>query len=126
MNVVLLIGVTGTEENLLVGSLCNLLERIFAHGLQARHRKSAVWTFPSNVFGTIMNVVLLIGVTGTEENLLVGSLCDLLERIFAHGLQARHRKSALWTFLSKYIQHQDHLQAGSRLWFLNINSTLLS
>jgi hypothetical protein len=72
-----------------------------------------------------MIVVLLIGVTGTEENLLVGSLCDLLERIFAHGLQARHRKSAFWTFLYKYIQHQDHLQAGSRPWFLNIHSTLL-
>jgi hypothetical protein len=100
MYVLLLIGVTGTEENLLVGSLCDLLERIFAHRLQARHWKFAVWTFPSSIFGTIMNVVLLIGVTETEENLLVGSLCDLLERIFAHRLQARPWKSAVWTFLS--------------------------
>jgi hypothetical protein len=42
-----------------------------------------------------MIIVLFIGVTGTEENLLVGSLCDLLEGIFAHGLQARHWKSAV-------------------------------
>ena len=54
----------------------------------------------------------MVGVAGTEENLLVGSLCDLLERIWAHGLQTRHRKSAFWTFLIKYVQHQDHLQAG--------------
>merc|ERR1719391_637572 len=37
-----------------------------------------------------------IGFSGSEENMLVGSLCDLLERIWSHGLQARQRKSAFW------------------------------
>jgi hypothetical protein len=55
-----------------------MLDGIFVHRLQARHWKSAVWTFLSSIFGTIMIVVLLIGVTGTEENLLVVSLIDLL------------------------------------------------
>lgn len=48
-----------------------------------------------------------IGFTGTEENMLVGSLCDLIERIWAHGLQARHKKSAFWGFLYKYSRHND-------------------
>jgi len=48
-----------------------------------------------------------IGFTGTEENMLVGSLCDLIERIWAHGLQARHKKSAFWGFLYKYSRHAD-------------------
>jgi hypothetical protein len=65
---------------------------------------------PENVNG--FDNFLLLGVSGTEENLLVGSLCDLLERVWAHGLQTRHRKSAFWSFLCKYVQHQDHLQAG--------------
>jgi len=72
---------------------------------------------------TYLHNVPTVGVTGTEENLLVGSLCDLLERIWAHGLQIRHRKSAFWTFLSKYIQHQDHLQAGVQHTVINALST---
>ena len=58
-----------------------------------------------------------IGFTGTEENMLVGSLCDLLERIWAHGLQARHKKSAFWSFLYKYIRHNEKSlrQAGRQL-----------
>ena len=39
--------------------------------------------------------------SGSEENMLVGALCDLVERIWAHGLQARQRKSAFWSFLYK-------------------------
>ena len=48
-----------------------------------------------------------IGFSGSEENMLVGSLCDLIERIWAHGLQARQRKSAFWSFLYKYIKHNE-------------------
>jgi len=47
------------------------------------------------------------GFSGTEENMLVGSLCDLVERVWAHGLQATHRKSAFWSFLYKYSRHND-------------------
>merc|ERR1719312_1997656 len=36
-----------------------------------------------------------IGFNVTEENMLVGSLCDLLERIWAHGLQTRHKKISI-------------------------------
>lgn len=48
-----------------------------------------------------------IGFSGTEENMLVGSLCDLIERIWAHGLQTRHKKCAFWSFLYKYSRHND-------------------
>ena len=48
-----------------------------------------------------------IGFSGSEENMLVGSLCDLIERIWSHGLQARQRKSAFWSFLYKYIKHNE-------------------
>jgi hypothetical protein len=49
--------------------------------------------------------MMLIGVTRTEEHLLVGSLCDLLELTFTHRLQARHWKSAVWTFSSSIFAH---------------------
>ncbi|XP_058138997.1 DENN domain-containing protein 5B isoform X2 [Dasypus novemcinctus] len=42
--------------------------------------------------------------TGLEENTLIASLCDLLERIWSHGLQVKQGKSALWSHL---IQYQD-------------------
>ena len=48
-----------------------------------------------------------MGFTGSEENMLVGSLCDLLERIWSHGLQARQRKSAFWSFLFKFSKHNE-------------------
>lgn len=38
----------------------------------------------------------------TEENMLVASVCDLIERIWSHGLQNRQGKSSLWHFLYKY------------------------
>ncbi|XP_012286548.1 DENN domain-containing protein 5B isoform X3 [Orussus abietinus] len=37
-----------------------------------------------------------------EENTLVASLCDLLERVWSHGLQNKHGKSALWSHLAMY------------------------
>ncbi|KAK9496634.1 hypothetical protein O3M35_013114 [Rhynocoris fuscipes] len=42
-----------------------------------------------------------------EENTLIASLCDLLERIWAHGLQKRQGKSALWAHLSNYLEMED-------------------
>uniref|UniRef100_A0A1I7X3X5 UDENN domain-containing protein n=1 Tax=Heterorhabditis bacteriophora TaxID=37862 RepID=A0A1I7X3X5_HETBA len=55
------------------------------------------------------------GITGVEENTLVASFCDLLERIWAHGLikkqvrQILFGKSALWSFV---LQHQDLEKTG--------------
>lgn len=37
-----------------------------------------------------------------EENTLVASLCDLLERVWSHGLQNKQGKSALWSHLAMY------------------------
>ncbi|XP_046430049.1 DENN domain-containing protein 5B isoform X3 [Neodiprion fabricii] len=37
-----------------------------------------------------------------EENTLVASLCDLLERVWSHGLQNKQGKSALWSHLTTY------------------------
>ncbi|CAM9544840.1 unnamed protein product [Lampetra planeri] len=40
-----------------------------------------------------------VTLTGVEENTLIASLCDLLERIWSHGLLAKQGKSALWSHL---------------------------
>lgn len=37
-----------------------------------------------------------LGITGVEENTLVAGFCDLLERVWAHGLKKKQGKSALW------------------------------
>lgn len=37
-----------------------------------------------------------------EENTLVASLCDLIERVWSHGLQKKQGKSALWSQLTTY------------------------
>lgn len=42
-----------------------------------------------------------------EENTLVASLCDLLERVWSHGLQNKHGKSALWIHLNMYQELED-------------------
>ncbi|CAB3405241.1 unnamed protein product [Caenorhabditis bovis] len=49
------------------------------------------------------------GITGVEENTLVASFCDLLERIWAHGLKNKHGKSSIWNFV---LQHQDFEKPG--------------
>lgn len=41
-------------------------------------------------------------ITGVEENTLIASLCDLLERIWSHGLQTKKGKSAVWSHLLSY------------------------
>ncbi|KAK3526380.1 hypothetical protein QTP70_025409 [Hemibagrus guttatus] len=43
-----------------------------------------------------------VNITGLEENTLIASLCDLLERIWSHGLQVKQGKSALWSHLRHY------------------------
>ncbi|GMT14791.1 hypothetical protein PFISCL1PPCAC_6088 [Pristionchus fissidentatus] len=49
------------------------------------------------------------GVRGVEENTLVASLCDLLERIFSHGHAKKHGKSSLWTIL---LSHEEADKMG--------------
>lgn len=41
-----------------------------------------------------------------EENTLIASLCDLLERVWSHAIQQKQGKSALWCHLLRY-QEQD-------------------
>ncbi|XP_078000435.1 DENN domain-containing protein 5B-like [Glandiceps talaboti] len=43
-----------------------------------------------------------VKLTGVEENTLIASLCDLLERIWSHGLQTKQGKSAFWSHLLSY------------------------
>ncbi|XP_018608112.1 DENN domain-containing protein 5A-like isoform X2 [Scleropages formosus] len=46
-------------------------------------------------------------ITGVEENTLIASLCDLLERIWSHGLQVKQGKSALWSHLLHYQESKE-------------------
>lgn len=39
-------------------------------------------------------------ITGLEENTLIASLCDLLERIWSHGLQVKQVNSCRYSFLN--------------------------
>uniref|UniRef100_UPI00358FF0A7 DENN domain-containing protein 5A-like isoform X2 n=1 Tax=Myxine glutinosa TaxID=7769 RepID=UPI00358FF0A7 len=48
-----------------------------------------------------------VTLTGVEESTLIASLCDLLERIWSHGLQAKQGKSALWSHLLSYQDKED-------------------
>jgi len=41
-------------------------------------------------------------ISGVEENMLIASLCDLIERIWTHGLHSKPGKSALWNHLNNY------------------------
>uniref|UniRef100_A0A8D1MT37 DENN domain containing 5A n=1 Tax=Sus scrofa TaxID=9823 RepID=A0A8D1MT37_PIG len=55
-----------------------------------------------------------VSITGVEENTLIASLCDLLERIWSHGLQVKQGKSALWSHLLHYQENQQRkLASGS-------------
>ncbi|XP_060531604.1 DENN domain-containing protein 5B [Cylas formicarius] len=42
------------------------------------------------------------GFGAVEESTLVASLCDFLERVWAHGLQRKRGKSALWSHILAY------------------------
>uniref|UniRef100_A0A3Q1JN43 DENN domain containing 5B n=1 Tax=Anabas testudineus TaxID=64144 RepID=A0A3Q1JN43_ANATE len=46
-------------------------------------------------------------ITGLQENTLIHSLCDLLERTWGHGLQLKQGKSALWSHLLHYQAEQE-------------------
>ena len=48
-----------------------------------------------------------ISVMGVEENTLIASLCDLLEKVWSHGLQNKQGKSALWSHLTSYLDIRD-------------------
>ncbi|XP_049864850.1 DENN domain-containing protein 5A isoform X2 [Pectinophora gossypiella] len=43
-----------------------------------------------------------VSITGVEESTMIASLCDLLERLWSHGLQHKLGKSALWMHLTNY------------------------
>ncbi|GBP39120.1 DENN domain-containing protein 5A [Eumeta japonica] len=43
-----------------------------------------------------------ISIMGVEESTMIASLCDLLERLWSHGLQHKMGKSALWMHLTNY------------------------
>lgn len=43
-----------------------------------------------------------VSITGVEESTMIASLCDLLERLWSHGLQHKMGKSALWMHLTNY------------------------
>ena len=43
-----------------------------------------------------------------EENMLVASVCDLIERIWSHGLRIRQRKSSFWQYLLNYASVNEH------------------
>ncbi|KAB7506558.1 DENN domain-containing protein 5A [Armadillidium nasatum] len=49
---------------------------------------------------------------GVEENTLIASLCDLLERIWGHGLQRKQGKSALWSHLISYQEGLNEVLPG--------------
>ncbi|KAM4617362.1 DENN domain-containing protein 5A isoform 2-T2 [Discoglossus pictus] len=54
-----------------------------------------------------------VSITGVEENTLIASLCDLLERIWSHGLQVKQGKSALWSHLLHYQDNRRRITLGS-------------
>lgn len=43
-----------------------------------------------------------VNITGVEENTLIASLCDLLERIWSHGLQVKQVMDT-WLFLEAHF-----------------------
>ncbi|XP_033333938.1 DENN domain containing pinstripe isoform X1 [Megalopta genalis] len=50
-----------------------------------------------------------------EENTLVASLCDLLERVWSHGLQNKQGKSALWSHLTMYQELEECNEAAKTI-----------
>lgn len=48
-----------------------------------------------------------VSVIGVEENTMIASLCDLLEKVWSHGLTNKQGKSALWSHLQSYLDAQD-------------------
>lgn len=42
-------------------------------------------------------------VSGVEENTLIASLCDLLERIWSHGLQTKEVRKQAFNFIENHL-----------------------
>lgn len=40
-----------------------------------------------------------VSITGVEENTLIASLCDLLERIWSHGLQVKQVRTKIFLLI---------------------------
>ncbi|CEF59483.1 PLAT/LH2 domain and DENN domain and RUN domain and Triose-phosphate transporter domain and dDENN domain and uDENN domain and Lipase/lipooxygenase, PLAT/LH2 domain-containing protein [Strongyloides ratti] len=49
-----------------------------------------------------------VNITGVEENTLVAGFCDLLERVWAHGLIKKHGKSAFWNHVLNQQQKDNN------------------
>lgn len=50
--------------------------------------------------------------SSVEENTHIGTLCDLLERIWGHGLKKRDSKSPLWAHLTAYAESAESEETG--------------
>lgn len=53
-----------------------------------------------------------VNITGVEENTLIASLCDLLERIWSHGLLTKKGKSALWSHMRSFLELEEINDSG--------------
>uniref|UniRef100_A0A0N5AA87 DENN domain-containing protein 5B n=1 Tax=Syphacia muris TaxID=451379 RepID=A0A0N5AA87_9BILA len=62
-------------------------------------------------------------VNGLEENTLVASFCDLLERVWAHGLIKKQGKSSLWAHV---LHHQELEKTGSFAHPASVRNSLLA
>lgn len=45
--------------------------------------------------------------------MILAGLCDLLERIWSHGLQTKQGKSALWAHLQNFLEIEDGKKLGT-------------
>lgn len=43
-----------------------------------------------------------VNITGVEENTLIASLCDLLERIWSHGLQVKQVRNKIFLCIAEH------------------------
>ena len=57
-------------------------------------------------------------IRGVEENSMVGAICDLVERVWSHGLVIRDGKSALWNQLRRHLDRwkEKHPQCSPCKW----------
>lgn len=62
-----------------------------------------------------------VTVIGVEENTMIASLCDLLEKVWSHGLTNKQGKSALWSHLLSYLDAHDNGHSRS-----NVDETYLT
>jgi hypothetical protein len=62
-------------------------------------------------------------IRGVEENSMVGAICDLVERVWSHGLVVRDGKSALWNQLRKHLDRwkEKHPQCSPCKLYLDID-----